>query len=114
MPVAMRLKRFGRKQKPFYRVIIANSKDPRQGRAVDDIGYYDPLTEPAQIQINEEKALKWLKNGAQPSDTVKSLLSKAGILKKFHGESQSGNINKVEETEQVEKTEQSDSEEAES
>ena len=108
MPVAMRLKRFGRKKKPFYRVIIANSKDPRQGRAVEDIGYYDPLTEPAQIQINEEKALKWLKDGAQPSDTVRSLLSKAGILKKFHDESQSGDKNKIE------KTEQSDIEEAES
>ena len=108
MPTAMRLKRFGRKKRPFYRVIVANSKDPRQGRAVDDIGYYDPLAEPAQIQINEEKALKWLKDGAQPSDTVKSLLSKAGILKKFHDESQSGDTNKIE------KTEQSDIEEAES
>jgi len=104
----MRLKRFGRKKKPFYRVIIANSKDPRQGRSVDDIGYYDPLTDPAQIQIDEEKALKWLKDGAQPSDTVKSLLSKAGILEKFHDQSQSGDTNKIE------KTEKSDSEEAES
>ena len=108
MPIAMRLKRFGRKKKPFYRVIVANSKDPRQGRAVDDIGYYDPLADPAQIQINEEKALKWLKDGAQPSDTVRSLLSKSGILKKFHDDRQSGNTDKVEETEK------SDIEEAES
>jgi len=108
LPIAMRLKRFGRKKRPFYRIVIASSKDPRQGVSIDDIGYYNPLTEPAQIQVNEEKALKWLNNGAQPSDTVKNLLSKAGILKKFHGENQSEN------TDKVEKTEQSDSEEAES
>jgi len=104
LPVAIRLKRFGRKKRPFYRVVVANTKDPRQGVSIDDIGYYDPLTEPAQIQINEEKALKWLNNGAQPTDTVKSLLSKAGILKKFHEENQS---------KKVKKTEQSDNEEAE-
>ncbi len=103
LPVAIRLKRFGRKKRPFYRVVIANTKDPRQGVSIEDIGYYDPLTEPAQIKIDEEKALKWLNNGAQPTDTVKSLLSKAGILKKFHEENQ---------LKKVKKTEQPDNEEA--
>jgi len=92
LPVAIRLKRFGRKKMPFYRVVIADSKDPRQGNSVDDIGYYNPLTEPAEIQINEDKALRWLKDGAQPTDTVKNLLSKAGIMQKFHEQKQSGNI----------------------
>jgi len=104
LPVAIRLKRFGRKKRPFYRVIIADTRNPRQGNSIDDIGYYDPLTDPAQFQINEEKAIKWLKNGAQPSDTVKNLLSKAGILKKFHEQKKSRN------TEEIEKKEQTDSE----
>ncbi len=88
MAVAIRLKRFGRKKRPFYRVVVADTKNPRQGESVDDLGYYDPLTEPAQIQINEEKALKWLKEGAKPTDTIRSLLSKTGILQKFHDQSQ--------------------------
>ncbi len=96
LPVAIRLKRFGRKKRPFYRVVIANTKDPRQGVSIEDIGYYDPLTEPAQIKIDEEKALKWLNNGAQPTDTVKSLLSKAGILKKFHEENKLKKVKKTE------------------
>ena len=74
----------GRKKKPFYRVIVADEKDPRQGKSADDLGYYDPMQDPIQIQIDEEKALTWLKNGARPTETVKSLLSKAGVLQKFH------------------------------
>ena len=89
MPVSIRLKRFGRKKRPFYRVVVADSKNPRQGDSVDDIGFYNPLIEPAEILINEVKALKWLKDGARPTDTVKSLLSKTGIMKKFHEQKQS-------------------------
>jgi len=89
LPVSIRLKRFGRKKRPFYRVVVADSRDPRQGNSVDDIGFYNPLIEPAEIQINEDKALRWLKDGAKPTDTVKSLLSKTGIMKKFHEQKQS-------------------------
>jgi len=90
LPVSIRLKRFGRKKRPFYRVVIADSRDPRQGNSLDDIGFYNPLIEPAEILINEDKALKWLKDGAKPTDTVKSLLSKTGIMQKFHEQKQSG------------------------
>ena len=83
MAVSIRLKRMGRKKRPFYRVVVADSKTPRQGVAVDDLGFYNPMTEPAQIQIDEEKALTWLKEGAVPTDTAKSLLSKIGVLKKL-------------------------------
>lgn len=112
MPVAIRLKRFGRKKRPFYRVVIADTRDPRQGFSVDNIGYYNPLTEPAQIEIDEEKAIKWLKEGAKPTNTVKNLLSKSGILQKFHNQ-KSGIIQEPvepEETEQSEQTEQSNDE----
>lgn len=88
MAVSIRLKRMGRKKKPFYRVVVADSRTPRQGVAIDDLGYYDPMTEPAQIQIDEEKALTWLKEGAKPTDTAKSLLSKVGVLKKLQGQDQ--------------------------
>lgn len=89
MAVAIRLKRTGRKSKPFYRVIVADERSPRQGKFADDLGYYDPMQEPAQIQIDEEKALMWLKDGAKPTETARSLLSKAGILQKFHDQRQS-------------------------
>ncbi|BCU82147.1 30S ribosomal protein S16 [Polycladomyces abyssicola] len=84
MAVKIRLKRMGAKKAPFYRVVVADSRSPRDGRFIEEIGYYNPLTEPAQIKINEEKALKWLSNGAQPTDTVNNLFRKAGILKKVH------------------------------
>lgn len=83
MAVRIRLQRFGRKHRPFYRVVVANSHTARDGRFIEKLGHYDPLTEPAEITINEERALYWLKVGAQPSDTVKSLLSKVGIWAKF-------------------------------
>lgn len=91
MPVRIRLKRFGRRNKPFYRIVIADSREPRQGKSVDDIGYYNPLVEPAEFQINEEKALAWLREGAKPTDTVKNLLSKSGILKKLNEQIQTMN-----------------------
>ncbi len=79
MAVKIRLTRLGSKKAPFYRVVVADSRFPRDGRFVEEIGYYNPLTEPAEIKIDAEKAQKWLKNGAQPTDTVKSLLKKAGV-----------------------------------
>jgi len=84
MAVRIRLKRMGAKKRPFYRVVVADSRSPRDGRFIEEIGYYDPVREPAEIKIDVEKALKWLQNGAQPSDTARSLLSKAGVLQKFH------------------------------
>ncbi|MBQ8448618.1 MAG: 30S ribosomal protein S16 [Clostridia bacterium] len=79
MAVKIRLTRLGSKKAPFYRVVVADSRFPRDGRFVEEIGYYNPLTEPAEIKIDADKAQKWLKNGAQPTDTVKSLLKKAGV-----------------------------------
>ena len=81
MAVKIRLRRMGAKKAPFYRVIVADSRDPRDGKFVEEIGYYNPLTEPAEIKIDAEKANAWLKNGAQPTDTVKALLKKSGIVK---------------------------------
>lgn len=86
MAVKIRLKRMGAKKVPFYRLVVADSRSPRDGRFIEEIGYYNPVSQPAQVKIDEEKALKWLKNGAQPSDTVRSLLSRAGIMKRFHEE----------------------------
>ena len=84
MAVKMRLKRMGAKKAPFYRVVVADSRSPRDGKFIENIGTYNPLTTPAEIKINEELALEWLSNGAVPTDTVKNILSKAGIMKKFH------------------------------
>lgn len=78
--VKIRLKRMGAHKKPFYRVVVADSRSPRDGRFIEEIGYYNPMTEPATININEEKAKKWLGNGAQPTDTVKTLFKVSGIL----------------------------------
>ena len=84
MAVKIRLKRMGAKKAPFYRVIVADSRSPRDGRFIDKIGTYNPLTTPAEIKLNEESAIKWLNNGAIPTDTVKNLFSKAGIMEKYH------------------------------
>ena len=84
MAVKIRLKRMGAKKAPFYRVIVADSRSPRDGRFIDTIGTYNPLTTPAEIKLNEESAIKWLNNGARPTDTVKNLFSKAGIMEKYH------------------------------
>jgi small subunit ribosomal protein S16 len=78
--VRIRLKRFGAKKRPFYRIVVADSKSPRDGRFIDEIGYYNPIAQPAEIKIDVEKAKKWLGVGAQPSDTVKSLFKKEGII----------------------------------
>ena len=80
MAVKMRLRRMGAKKAPFYRVIVADSRSPRDGRFIEEVGYYNPMTNPAEIKIDAEKAKKWLGNGAQPTETVKSLLKKSGIV----------------------------------
>ena len=84
MAVKLRLTRMGAKKAPVYRVVAADSRAPRDGRFIEVVGLYNPTANPAIININEELALKWLKNGAQPSDTVRNLFSKQGIMKKFH------------------------------
>ncbi len=89
MAVKIRLKRMGAKRNPYYRVVVADSRSPRDGRFIEEIGVYNPLSQPAQVQINEERALYWLQVGAQPSDTARSLLSKAGVMKAYHESRQS-------------------------
>ena len=89
MAVKIRLKRMGAKKRPFYRVVIADSRSPRDGRFIETVGTYNPISQPAEIKLDEEKILSWLGNGAQPSDTVRNLLSNAGILAKYN-ESKSG------------------------
>lgn len=84
MAVKIRLKRIGAKKAPFYRVVVADSRSPRDGRFIEEIGYYNPVKQPAEVKIDEDKALEWLQNGAQPSDTVRSLLSRAGVMKRYH------------------------------
>ena len=81
MAVKIRLRRMGAKKAPFYRVVVADERSPRDGKFIDEIGYYNPLTNPAEVKIDAEKAEKWLNNGAQPTETVKSLLKKSGIVK---------------------------------
>ena len=84
LPLSIRLRRRGRKKQPFYRIVVADTRKPRQGESVDDLGYYNPMTDPAQTEVNVEKALEWLKNGAKPTETARSLLSKAGVMKSYH------------------------------
>ncbi len=84
MAVRIRLTRMGAKKAPRYRIVVADSRSPRDGRVIDTLGYINPTTEPATVSVDEGKALEWLKNGAQPSDTVRSIFSHQGIMKKFH------------------------------
>ena len=88
MAVKIRLKRMGAKKRPFYRVVAADSRSPRDGRFIEELGYYNPLTTPAEIKVDEEATLARLATGAQPTDTVKNLLSKVGIMEKFHNQKQ--------------------------
>ena len=80
MAVKIRLRRLGAKKAPTYRIVVADSRYPRDGRFIEEIGTYNPLTEPATVTVDNEKALKWIKNGAQPTDTVKAILKKQGVL----------------------------------
>ena len=83
MAVKIRLKRMGAKKAPFYRVVVADSRSPRDGRFIETVGTYNPIKGADKVEINEEKALNWLKNGAQPTDTVRNILSHAGIMAKY-------------------------------
>ncbi|MBD8068325.1 30S ribosomal protein S16 [Bacillus sp. PS06] len=84
MAVKIRLKRMGAKKSPFYRIVVADSRSPRDGRFIETVGTYNPVIQPAEVKIDEELALKWLQNGAKPSDTVRNLFSQQGIMEKFH------------------------------
>ena len=81
--VKIRLQREGKKKAPFYHIVVADSKSPRDGKIIEQIGTYDPMTKPSTIVLNKEKLEQWIKNGAQPTDTVRSLLSKKGIMTKY-------------------------------
>jgi small subunit ribosomal protein S16 len=83
MSVKIRLKRMGTHKKPYYRLVVADSRSPRDGRFIEMLGTYDPLKKPAEIKVDQTKALDWLKKGATPSDTVKTLLSKVGVMKQY-------------------------------
>lgn len=83
MAVKLRLKRMGSKQKPFYRIVAADSRSPRDGRFIETVGTYNPIKKDDNITVDEEKAIKWLNNGAQPTDTVKNILSQAGVWAKY-------------------------------
>lgn len=87
MAVKLRSQRFGSKKKPFYRIVATDSRNPRDGRFIEVVGTYNPLTNPATIKFDEEKVLKWLGNGAKPTDTVKSLLTKEHLIEKFNEQS---------------------------
>lgn len=80
MAVKIRLRRMGAKKAPFYRIVVADSRFPRDGRFIEEIGTYDPTKDPAEVKVDGEKAKKWIANGAQPTDTVKALLKKNGVL----------------------------------
>lgn len=84
MAVKLRLKRMGAKKRPFYRVVAADSRSTRDGKVIEEIGYYNPVNEPAEVKIDKELALKWLANGAIPTDTVRGLFKQEGIMKAFH------------------------------
>ena len=84
MAVKLRLKRMGTKKRPFYRIVAADSRNKRDGKVIEEVGYYNPIMEPAEIKVDEELALKWLGNGAIPTKTVRDLLSKNGVMEKFH------------------------------
>ena len=80
MAVKIRLRRMGMKKAPFYRIVVADSRSPRDGRFIEEIGYYNPISEPVEVKIDADKAKTWIKNGAQPTETVKALLKKNGII----------------------------------
>jgi len=90
MAVKLRLKRMGSKQKPFYRIVAADSRSPRDGRFIETVGTYNPIVKDNNVTVDEEKVIKWLNNGAQPTDTVKSLLSRNGVWAKFKNTKKEG------------------------
>jgi small subunit ribosomal protein S16 len=90
MAVKLRLKRMGSKQKPFYRIVAADSRSPRDGRFIETVGTYNPIVKENNVTVDEEKVIKWLNNGAQPTDTVKNILSKTGVWAKFKNTKKEG------------------------
>ncbi len=84
MAVKIRLKRMGAKKRPFYRLVVADSRAPRDGRFIEEIGYYNPIVEPSELNVDKDKALAWLQKGAQPSEAARKLLRQAGVLEMFH------------------------------
>ena len=90
MAVKLRLKRMGAKQKPFYRIVAADSRSPRDGRFIETVGTYNPILKENNVTVDEEKIAKWINNGAQPTDTVKSLLSKNGVWSKIKNTKKEG------------------------
>ena len=86
MSVKIHMRRMGAKRKPFYRIVVADSRAPRDGRFIEEVGYYNPVSQPKELKLDEDKIFEWLKKGAQPSDTVRSLLSGAGLMAKLHDE----------------------------
>ena len=86
MSVKIRMRRMGAKRKPFYRIVVADSRAPRDGRFIEEVGYYNPVSQPKELRLDEDKIFEWLKKGAQPSDTVRSFLSSAGLMAKLHDE----------------------------
>ena len=84
MSVKIRMRRMGSKRKPFYRIVVADSRMPRDGRFIEEVGYYNPVTNCDEVKLEEDKIFEWLEKGAQPSDTVRSLLSKAGLMTRYH------------------------------
>lgn len=84
MAVKIRLKRMGAKKRPFYRIVVADSRSPRDGRFIEEIGTYNPIAEPAEVKIDKDNAIKWVNNGAQPTDTVRNLFKQTGILETIH------------------------------
>ena len=84
MAVKIRLKRIGAKKSPFYRVVVADSRSPRDGRLIEELGTYNPLKDPVEFNVNEDQALKWMLDGAKPSDTVRNLFSRVGLMEKLH------------------------------
>jgi len=87
--VRIRLKRMGAKNRPFYRLVVADSRSPRDGRFIEEIGYYDPTTEPATVSVKQERVLDWLRKGARPSDTARALLEKSGAWRAWQEERKS-------------------------
>jgi len=113
LAVSIRLRRMGRKKRPFYRIVVAHKNNPMPGKSIDDLGYYDPMGETVEVSINEEKALMWLERGAEPTSTVKSLLSKAGILKKRHELKYAPSVDKAKEEDETQPAEEPESAEEE-
>ena len=88
MAVKIRLQRVGSKKRPFYRIVVADSRRAATGRIIEQVGYYNPVSQPKEIEIDEELAMKWLHDGAIPSDTVRTLFSRHGLMERFHNEKQ--------------------------